>query len=90
MMSSEPCEEDPNVNMMLISGATIAEDKGKQPKEDTWVHKAPTKHPQFDLECTKDTFMEDKKSFTEVCTSGSKDKLELEMDPSTLTTFLET
>ena len=34
--------------------------------------------------------MEDKKRFTEASTSGSKDKLELEMDPSMLTTFLET
>jgi len=34
--------------------------------------------------------MEAKKSFTETSTSGSKDQLELEMDPSMLTTFLET
>jgi len=34
--------------------------------------------------------MEAKKIFTEVSTSGSKDKLEPEMDPSMLTTFLET
>ena len=29
MMRSEPREEDPNVNMMLRSGATTGEDKGK-------------------------------------------------------------
>jgi len=34
--------------------------------------------------------MEAKRSFTDASTSGSKDKLELEMDPSMLTTFLET
>ena len=34
--------------------------------------------------------MEAKKSFTEASTSDSKDQLELEMDPSVLTTFLET
>jgi len=34
--------------------------------------------------------MEAKKSFTEASTLGSKDKIELEMDPSMLTTFLET
>ena len=34
--------------------------------------------------------MEAKKSFMEASTSSSKDKLELEMDPSMLTTFLET
>ena len=34
--------------------------------------------------------MEAKKSFVEASTSGSKDKLELEMDPSMITNFLET
>ena len=34
--------------------------------------------------------MEAKKSFMEASTSGSKDQLELGMDPSMLTTFLET
>lgn len=33
--------------------------------------------------------MEAKKSFADASTSGSKDKLEPEMDPSMLTTFLE-
>ena len=45
MMRSEPREEEPNVNMMLRSGATIGEDKGKQPEGDTWVRKAPAKEP---------------------------------------------
>jgi hypothetical protein len=56
-------------------GATTGEDKGKQPEEDTWVRKAPTKEPEFDLERAKETFMEAKKSFAEVSTSGSKDQL---------------
>jgi len=34
--------------------------------------------------------MEAKKSFAQASTLGSKDKPELEMDPSVLTTFLET
>ena len=34
--------------------------------------------------------MEAKNSFTEASTSGSKDQLEPRMDPSVLTTFLET
>jgi len=42
------------------------------------------------LECTREAFMEAKKSFIEASTSGSKDKPGLEMDPSMLTTFLET
>jgi len=75
--------------MVLWSGATTREDKGK-PEEDMWVQKAPTKEPNFDLEHTKETFMESKKSFTVVCTLGSKDQPEPGMDPSILTTFWET
>ena len=46
MMRSEPCEEDPNVNMMLRSGTTTGDDKGKQSEESAWVCKAPTKEPE--------------------------------------------
>jgi len=90
MMRCEVHEEDPNVNMMLRSGTTIGEDKGNQLKEDTWVCKDPTKEIEFDLEHIKETFMEAKKSFMEASTLGSKDQLEPRMDPSMLTTFLET
>lgn len=53
MMRSEPREEDPNVNMLLRSGATTGEDNGKKLKDDTWVCRAPKKEPEFDLECAK-------------------------------------
>ena len=76
MMRSEPCKESLNVNLMLRSNIMIGDDKGKQPEESAWVCKAPTKEPEFDLECVKETFMEAKKRFTEASTSGSKDKLE--------------
>eukprot|EP00253_Pinus_taeda_P007237 PITA_07237 len=66
------------------------DDKGKKPEDSTWVHKALAKEAEFDLECTQETFMEAKKSFTEASTLGSKDKSEPEMDPSMLTMFLET
>ena len=42
------------------------------------------------MEHARETFMEAKKSFAEASTSGSKDKPDQEMDPSMLTTFLET
>ena len=48
------------------------------------------KEVEFDLEQTRETFMEAKKSFIEASTSRGKDKPEQEMDPSMLTTFLET
>ena len=62
----------------------------KQPKDSTWVRKTSGKEAEFDLERTCETFMEAKKRFVEASTSGSKDKLDQEMDPSMLTTFLET
>ena len=89
-MRSEPREEDPNVNIVFRRGITTSDDKGKQSEESVWVRKAPTKEPKFDLERTKETFMEAKKSFTKDSTSSSKDQLELGMDPSMFTTFLET
>lgn len=90
MMRSEPCEENPSVNIKLWGGITTRDDKGKKPEESTWVRKAPMKEPEFDLERAKETFMEAKRSFADASTSGSKDRLESEMDPLMLTTFLET
>lgn len=89
MMRSELREEEPNVNMMIRSDVAIGEDKGRQLEEDTWVHKAPTKELEFDLEHAKETFKKAKKSFVGASTSGSKDQPEPGMDPSMLTTFLE-
>ena len=89
-MRFELHEEELNVNMMLRSGVNIGEDKGKHPEEDTWVRNAPAKEPEFDLEHTKETFTEAKKSFMEDSTLGSKDQPELGMDTSMLTTFLDT
>lgn len=60
MMRSEPCEEDPNVNILLQSGIMIGDDKDKRLEESNWVHKAPTKESEFDLEHAMETFMEDK------------------------------
>jgi len=76
MMRVEPCEEDPNINMVLRSGATTGEDKRKVTKDDAEVHK------ETDLEASK--------SFTEVSTPGSKDQPEPKRNPLMLTTFLET
>jgi len=75
---------------VLRSGITRGDDKGKQPKDNTWVRKAPTKETEFNFEHARETFREVKKSLAEASTSGSKDKPNQEMDPSMLTTFLET
>ena len=94
-MRSKPCEEDPNVNIVLRSEIMIEDDKVKHPEEDKWVSKAPEKEFGFNLECPKEKFMEAKKIFVEASTSGSQGKVQetnmrSEVDPSVLTTFLET
>jgi len=68
----------------------MADEKGKQLEDNAWVQKAPVKGAEFDLEHTHETFMEEKRSFAEASTSGRKDKPDQEIDPSMLTTFLET
>ena len=68
----------------------MGDDKGKQPEDSTWVRKASMKEENFDLEHTWETFMEAKKSFTDASTFGRNDKPEQKMDPSKLTSFLET
>ena len=52
-----------NVNIALWSGIVMGDEKGKQPKDSTWVLKAPTKEGEFDLERAKETFMEANRSF---------------------------
>lgn len=78
------------MNIVLRSGISMGDDKGKQPKDSAWVRKAPVKEAEFDLERACQTFMEAKKSFAETSTSGNRNKPNQEMDPSMLTTFLET
>jgi len=61
---------------VLRSRVAMGDDKGKYPKDNAWVRKAPVKEAEFDLEHAHETFMEAKKSFVEVSTSGRKDKAE--------------
>ena len=90
MMRFEPREEDRNVSIMLRRSIMTGDDKGKQPKESALVRKAPTKEPEFDLERAKEALMEAKKSFAKASTLGSKEKIDPKIDPSMLTTFMET
>ena len=76
--------------MVLRSGANEEEDKNKQPGDDVWVCKTPIKVPKLDSGCMKEIDMEAAKSFAEVSTLGSKKQSELGVDPSMVTTFLET
>lgn len=78
------------MNIVLQSGNKIGDDREKQPKDSTWVCKAPVKEAEFDLGHAHETFMKERKIFAKVSTSGSNDKLDQEMDPSMLKTVLET
>lgn len=89
-MRSESQEEDTNVNIVLQSGIPTGDDKGKQPKDSTSIHKDLVKEAEFDLERTWETFMEALNNFTDASTSRIKDKSEPEMNWSMLTMFLET
>ena len=64
MMRAERLEEYTKVNIVLRSGEATGEDKGKQPEEGEWVRKVLEKETGFDLEHSKETFMEEKKSFS--------------------------
>ena len=80
------------MNIVLRSGITTGDDKGKQPEEDGWVCKAPKKEVGFYLNHSKETSMEAKKSFAESTNSRTQDKVQetnapVEVDPSILTTF---
>lgn len=57
------------MNIIRRTRIMTSDDKGKQPEEDGWVCKAPEKEVGFDLECTKQMFMEAKKIFVEASTS---------------------
>lgn len=76
MMRVEPHEEDQSVNIVLRSGITNGDDKGKQLKEDGWVWKALEKEVGFDLNHAKEMFVESKKSFVDASTSRSRDKVQ--------------
>jgi len=68
-MRSEPCDDYPNVNIVLQIGIIMGDDKVKQPKESTSVRKALMKEAEFYLERAQETFMEAKKSFVDASTS---------------------
>lgn len=94
-MKDKPCEEDQSVNIVLRSEMTTDTDKDKQLEEDGWVCKYPKKEAEFYLNHTKETFMEAKNSIAKTSTLGSQDKMKdisatAEVDPSVLTTLLET
>lgn len=60
------------MNIVLRSGIAMGNDNGKQPQDNTWVHKNAEKEVEFDLERACKRLMEVKKSFAEASTLGSQ------------------
>lgn len=90
MMTLEPCEGDPSINMVLRSDTTTGGDARKQPRDDEKGRDDPIRKPDLEIEQVKGMSKEAQKSFIEVSTPCNRDPIELGMYPSTLTTFLET
>lgn len=57
MMTVEPREYEPHINIVTKSGATSRDDKGKKKVEETWVRKTTEKAPGFSIQKEKETFM---------------------------------
>ena len=59
MMRSEPCEDNPSVNIVMQSGITIDEDmeEGKKSVSDTWVHRSSEKNVGFYLQREKEVYL---------------------------------
>lgn len=62
----------------------------KELAEDGKRHDTPTNELAFEPEQGMQMPKEAQKSFTEVSTPGRRDQMELGLDPSMITTFLET
>lgn len=76
--------------MVLRSSATRGGDTRKGLAEDRERCNTPTKEPNSELEQGMQIPKESHKSFTEVSTPGRRDQKEPGLDPSMITTFLET
>lgn len=63
MMRSKPCEEDPNINMVLRSGTTIGGDVRKQLGDDGKGRDAPIGEPNLEIEYVRGMSKEAHKSF---------------------------
>ena len=64
MMTAEPRNKEPSVNIVTISGITISANQaeGKKPLAYVWVQKAPEKKEGVNLQRENDTFTEAKKN----------------------------
>jgi len=90
MMPSEPGKEDPSINMVLRSDATIEGNMWQKHAEDGKSRNAPTKEPNSETEQVMKTSGEAQRSVVEASTPSTRDQTESRLDPSMITTILET
>jgi len=57
MMTVEPREDEPRINIITRSGAVMGDDKGKKKVEETWVRKTAEKAPGFSIQKKIEMFM---------------------------------
>lgn len=74
MLRSEPCKDNPSVNIVTRCGVATSEDKaeGKQPILDTWVRRPCEKNFGFDIQRENEAFMEARKRFMDPSAYTSK------------------
>lgn len=75
MTMAESYEEDESINITLRSRMMTGTNKSKQFEQEGWVWKVLEKEVDFDLDHTKETFMESRKSFTEASAPWCKEKV---------------
>lgn len=90
MMRAEPREEDPSINMVLRSGTTIGGNPQEERAEGGKRRDTATKKHDFEPEQGKKMSREAQRSFAATSTPGRRDQTEPRLDPSMITTFLET
>jgi len=90
MMREKPCEEDPSINMVLRSGANIGGNPQKEHVEGRKRCDTPIKEHDSEPEWGKKMSREAQWSFVEASTLGRMDQTKPRLDPSMITTFLET
>lgn len=77
MMTTEPREEEPCVNIVTRNGVATEDGEGKRKVEEAYVSNTTENSPGFNIQVEKETFMGVKRSFMDVVayTSSTQSKV---------------
>jgi len=84
MMCAEPHEEDPSINMVLRSGTVVGRNENEK------RYDLPMQEHNTELKEGKTRPREAQWGFVKAFTPERRDQMEARVDPSMITTFLET